>query len=239
MCVSYSRVKSKVLMDLRYISPYLIMLYIGICGFIVFLIILIISPFLKCGENLIDYCIVKESDESEEIYFENPIIYFNHMKNFEYKIYIEIFVIIPLFLIINFFEFLFQYLIIYHFNPNFILIRDNIYYFTKRLLLVLVNIDSFNNYISLPQFIILELSELISIIAFCIYLEIIELRFCGLNRNLKRNISIRAISENFILMEDKQDSKDDPKNNNYIVNGNDNESEIYLGNEYFFSKNTF
>ena len=239
MCVSYSRAKSKVLMDLRYISPYLIMLYIGICGFIVFLIILIISPFLKCGKNLIDYCIVKESDESEEIYFENPIIYFNHMKNFEYKIYIEIFVIIPLFLIINFFEFLFQYLIIYHFNPNFILIRDNIYYFTKRLLLVLVNIDSFNNYISLPQFIILELSELISIIAFCIYLEIIELRFCGLNRNLKRNISIRAISENFILMEDKQDSKDDPKNNNYIVNGNDNESEIYLGNEYFFSKNTF
>ena len=197
------------------------MLYIGICGFIVFLII------------------VKESDESEEIYFENPIIYFNHMKNFEYKIYIEIFVIIPLFLIINFFEFLFQYLIIYHFNPNFILIRDNIYYFTKRLLLVLVNIDSFNNYISLPQFIILELSELISIIAFCIYLEIIELRFCGLNRNLKRNISIRAISENFILMEDKQDSKDDPKNNNYIVNGNDYESEISLGNEYFFSKNTF
>ena len=85
----------------------------------------------------------------------------------------------------------------------------------------------------------MELSELISIIAFCIYLEIIELRFCGLNRNLKRNISIRAISENFILMEDKQDSKDDPKNNNYIVNGNDNESEIYLGNEYFFSKNTF
>ena len=42
------------------------------------------------------------------------------------------------------------------------------------------------------DFIISQSSEIFEFIAFLIYLEIIELRFCGLNKNTKKNIILRA-----------------------------------------------
>ena len=47
----------------------------------------------------------------------------------------------------------------------------------------------------MTQFIILELSEILSIIAFLIYLEIIELRFCGLDKSLKKNLVKKSEEE--------------------------------------------
>ena len=225
--LAYSRVKSKVLMDLRNVSPYLIVFFIGICGTIVEIIILIITSSVKCSGAIEKFCGIQESDNSTEIYLENVQIYFKHMANSENNIYIEIFIIIPLFLFLNFFQLIFDFLIIYHFNPNYILIRDNIYFFFFRLILVLVNIDSFQIYISLPQFIILELSELLSIIAFLIYFEIIELKFCGLNRNVKRNISMRAESENIFLLTSFYESEEKQEQNFPIMSDNESEINIY------------
>ena len=108
------------------------------------------------------------------------------------NIYIECFAVIPSFLVLNFVEFLCEILVIYRFNPNYVIIRDNIYYIVIRLLFVIFNYNNYNEYISLIQLIILEMAETIIIFGFCIYLEIIELRFCGLDKYLKRNIIKRA-----------------------------------------------
>ena len=48
---------------------------------------------------------------------------------------------------------------------------------------------------TLTQFIILEMTEIISILGYAVYLEIIELRFLGLDKDLKRNIIKRGIKE--------------------------------------------
>ena len=48
---------------------------------------------------------------------------------------------------------------------------------------------------TLAQFIILELTEILSILGYAIYLEIIELRFFGLDKDLKKNIIRRSFRE--------------------------------------------
>jgi len=218
MFLSYSRVKSKVLMDLRYLSPYLIICYIGIAGAILTLIILIFSSFLKCWDGIDDICLVKDLKNDTILYLDNAYIYFHNLGNSGYKMYIEIFLVIPFFLIINFLEFACEILVIYFFNPYFILLRDNIYYFGIRLVFIIFNYKDYQKYISLTQFLILELSELLSIFAFGIYLEIIELRFCGLDRYLKRNSIKRSEEEN-------NDNKD-----NKLITSMSSENEYYEEN---------
>ena len=48
---------------------------------------------------------------------------------------------------------------------------------------------------TLSQFIILEMAEILAIIGYAVYLEIIELRFFGLDEDLKRNIIKRGFRE--------------------------------------------
>ena len=189
--LSYSRVKAKVLMDLRYISPYMIIFYIGVCGTILILIFLIVLPFIECSESMKEvFCKIEGKDNSTK-YIDNPLYYIERMSE-NNNIYIECFAVIPSFLVLNFVEFLCEILVIYRFNPNYVIIRDNIYYIVIRLFFVIFNYNNYNEYISLIQLIILEMAETIIIFGFCIYLEIIELRFCGLDKYLKRNIIKRA-----------------------------------------------
>ena len=48
---SYSAVKFKFYIDEKYISPYLIIIFLGIIGFVLSLILLLISSFKSCGSN--------------------------------------------------------------------------------------------------------------------------------------------------------------------------------------------
>ena len=48
---------------------------------------------------------------------------------------------------------------------------------------------------TLTQFILLELAEILAIIGYAVYLEIIELRFCGLDKDIKKNIIKRGFRE--------------------------------------------
>ena len=54
------------------------------------------------------------------------------------------------------------------------------------------------------------MAELFSIIGIIFYLELIEFNFCGLNYNLKKNITIRSLDESYL---------------GNIINDDDNESE--------------
>ena len=140
--------------------------------------------------------------------------------------FIEIFLIIPLYLILMFFEFTCEIFVIYYFNPNYVLVRDNLYYIFIRLIFVLVNKEDYQNSISLSQFIILELSEFLSILAYGIYLEIIELRFAGLDRYLKRNIIKRAECEDNLKSLDIFDDFNDNRLNDNMLYDDENENNI-------------
>ena len=215
--LSYSRVRAKVLMDLKYLSRYQITFYIGICGTILIVICLIIFPFIECQGVMKQIYKVREESNNEDninapVYIDNILFYLNHMREPNREIYTEIFVIIPLFLILNLVEFICEISVIYHFNPNYILVRDNLYYVIMRLCFVVINYADFRKYLSLPQFFILEFVEIISIFAFCIYLEIIELRFLGLDYYLKRNIIQRSELNSFD--QDDNNSSEEAKLNN-------------------------
>ena len=224
---SFGRVLSKMLMDLKFISPYLIIFSTGIVGFFMNLISLIITTLSRCNSDneylLNKFCLV---DYNDNFYYDNFYKYFSELKeSANHKFYLEIFAITPLYLISNFLEFTCEIFTIYYLNPNYILIRDNLYYGASRLLLILCNINSFDERISLLQFIILELAEIFAIIGYLIYLEIIELRFSGLDENLKKNISMRAERDSLYQIETETSEEDDDDDDNDNDKGNDkNES---------------
>ena len=215
--LSYSRVKSKVLMDLRYLSPYLIVFYIGIFGSILIFIMLVLISIFKCSDGIADFCMIKDLNDEKILYIDNAIIYFRELGESGKRMYIEIFLVIPFYLIIKFFEFTCEILVIYYFNPNYVLVRDNLYYGIIRLIFIIVNNKTFEQDISLTQFIILETSEVLSIFAYGIYLEIIELRFCGLDRYLKRNIMIRSDEDKRLRSKDSNNESNDNKLMNSMV----------------------
>lgn len=169
------------------------------------------------------FCSVVDFDNPNYLYMDNVIIYFQALKESGYKMYIEIFLIIPLYLILKFLEFTCEIFVIYYFNPNYVLVRDNLYYGIIRLIFVLVNNEDYQDSISLTQFIILELSEFLSILAYGIYLEIIELRFCGLDRYLKRNLIKRAEKEKKLKSLDSFNELNDTRTPNAIPNDDEKE----------------
>ena len=200
--LSYARVKEKVLIDFYYLSPYKLIFYIGIFGFIITSIILGITTIFNCSEEtdyIKEHCyVIRIENNISKYYYDNIIAYFDELKysNSSYSFFLEVLLITPLFLIISFFEFACEILTIFYFNPNYVLVRDSIYYSISRLIFFLYNLNkNYKQYLTLSQFCILELSEIISILGYAVYLEIIELRFLGLDENLKRNIIKRGTLE--------------------------------------------
>ena len=216
---SFGCVVSKVLMDLTFISPYKIIILTGIIGLLLNSISLVITTSVECKTNnkiiLGDFCLSKYNGNK---YYDNINAYFSDLKN-EKQIYLEIFLVTPIYLIVCFLEFTCEIFIIYHLNPIYILIRDNLYYGTSRIISVLYNIDEYTIHITLSKCIILELAEIFAIFGYLIYLEIIELRCFGLDKDLKRNIILRGEVEalGFLMSEDDNDDEDDDIENNNIT----------------------
>ena len=94
---------------------------------------------------------------------------------------------------------------VYYFSPDYILI-----------ITILANIsENIKICISLRRFNIFLLLNIIQIFALLIYLEILELNFCGLNKNTKRNIHLRGESDSSF---DQRESISE--NNNIDININ-------------------
>ena len=165
---------------------------------------LIFGTKYKCEEPFYKFCNV-ESDEVK--YFDNLIIYFRKFKEKEAKeFYLEIFLLLPIFMIINVFELICEFLIIIHLNPIFVLIQNNFAYGISYLLFMIIpNYNNDNKINFLPQFFIIETAEITSIICYMIYLQIIELRFCGLDTYLDRNLLLLSNEESINSINDIDD----------------------------------
>ena len=196
--ISYGRVKAKVLMDFNFISPYGIIIFIGLIGTILVFIGIITANIFECkGEEEIikNYCLVFKDNT---YYFDNILIYFKELRDYSYnkEFFLEVIVITPFILIIYFIEVVCEILTILYLNPNFLLIRDNLYYSLTRIIFILLHLNkNYQKYITLSQFIILELTEIFALFGYLIYLEIIELRFWELDNDLKINIINRGNRE--------------------------------------------
>ncbi len=114
--------------------------------------------------------------------------------------------------------------VIYYLNPIFILITNNLCYSISGIVFYAFN----PNFIRFTSFILTEFTDIISLIGYCIYLEIIELNFCGLSNNLRRKIKDKGESEVNDIILGKIGNNDDL----FSLNNEEDESrkntEIYI-----------
>lgn len=213
----YSWVKSKYLIDKKTFSFYKILLFIGIIGIFIAIISYIISGLMPCniynnvtrddsGNYLIndelisfakDLCYLKDYNEEKKtltLYYDNFIILLKKYSAWTKNIKLEIFIAIPLYVIMLMIKNCSYIIMICYLEPYNILISDNFYYFLNRLIVYIIN-EADEEYLTVTQFILMELMEIIYIISNLIYIEILELKFCNLDYDLKKNIHERSITE--------------------------------------------
>ena len=205
---SYSTVSIKWLMDIKYIRLFKILLNVGIIGFVFALIELFIFSFIPCPK--------KENQDSVKkictFSYEGRDFYDNIISLFKLKadkyLYIYIFIIIPLFLISSFLDRFFELLIIENLDPFYLVPIDCSFYLILEIVDYSITFDKENIYRNL-KFACIILSNGLCILLYGIYLEIIELHFCELDRFLRRYIIKREIEDKkFILLEEINDDID-------------------------------
>ena len=241
----YCWIKSKYLIDIKSISPYKIFLSIGIIGFIFIIIFFSIFSFVPCKSfnNVIkinnefidmntnkplelykEYCSLKDYDENTYtlyLMYDSIKLISNEYSNTNIENMIEIFIIIPLYFLILFVNEISKMMMVRYTDPNNILIYRNIFYFMKRLINEIVN-QGDEKYITYLQFSFLQFGEIVSIISNMIYIEIIELKFCNFDFNLKKNIALRGRNDSMIIENENNNTNEHA----YPMINNDNKSEL-------------
>ena len=223
-------VKGKYLMDIKSFSPAKIFMTIGGFGFIFVIILFSIFTYIPCksfnniekiGDSYINLdtnktlelykecCHLKDYDENTKtlyLLYDSMKLISREYSNKERENMLEIFLIIPLlfiFLVIKEISFL---MMIKYTDANNILIAKNIYHFTKRLIAMIINKGD-EKYLKYLNFFILEFESLLTAISNMIYIEVLELRFCGLNYELKKNITMRSFKDLDAANESLDDSQ--------------------------------
>ena len=174
-----SQVIQKKLMDFYYISPYKILYVIGIISSIFTLIALIISSNVVCQETNRDQglCNIFDPNDKNTTFFDNFNIYIDNMNNKleidKTSFYLEIFLVYPLYSFSYFIKYLYEILVIFYLNPNFVLLSDNIFYGLRKIILLIRDPSNISTYLKLS-------GEIISFILYIFYLEIFEIECFGL-----------------------------------------------------------
>ena len=245
---SYINSKLKWYMDLKYFSTRKVLIYNGIMGTIVYTIVCIISTFIKCNpidtdknnnnnnKNFITK--ICKVNITNDYYFENFELYF-HIFDLS-GIWVEL-IVIFLHIISYFFYKYYLILIIKYLTPVHVIFSIPILYFFEKLIIIIqVIIEKINTneifdieessikyYII--NFILDFFGDILTFFGFLVYLEIIELNFCNLYYNLRKNIMKRGLYEIYEnentdtsfcndTTDDEEEDSDDSDNRSLIVN---------------------
>ena len=217
--LSFARVKSKVLMEYKYISPYKIIFMIGCFGFIVSFFILILTSIFNWKKKKKKQCKVKylnpNNKNKDKVYFDSFLAYFSNLKyqmnREKSQFLIEVIIVTPLIILIKFLQINFEILMIYYLNPIYILVYESLFY-----LFIGIISSSFILSFNTQNFLTI-LADIFSLLGYLIYVEVIELRFCGLNEKTKRILELKGKNEilfefkdlNPIFIEEDDDNDDD------------------------------
>ena len=129
---SYGMVKIKYLIDIKFIDTYLILMILGILGFLMSSILAIISTFIQCARNFgnhtEDFCKINFRNK---LYFDSFLDYFQSLKDSDHFLS-EIIFALPVFLIINALISLFNVLIIKELDPFYLIPIRSLFYLIYR-----------------------------------------------------------------------------------------------------------
>lgn len=187
---SYITISIKKIMDVKYVSITYILIIYGAFGAFFTLLFSSVVTFISCGKkndkiyDIYDY-ICQVVDENNDRYIENYRVYFSM------NIGIDLFYSL-LRGIANGLYYLFMLKYVQTLSPVFKSFRFPMMYFLqKSILLYHIKSDEPMKFLNARFFIDLS-SDFTAFICFLIYLEIIELHFCNLNKNLRKYIIMRA-----------------------------------------------
>ena len=207
---SYILTKIKWYMDIKYISITEILMYFGLFGTILYIIISVISLFRVCPKILVNNICIQGNDNETFFEFENFNFYYDELKGNPTTIIKEIIVSL-----IGSFAFLFEYifylLIVKNLSPIHKIFSVPLFFFFQKAFMAINTlcreqkffVDNSYEYI-LWKFILDTTGDIFSIFALMIFLEIIELNFCDFNYNTRRTISVRAMSDQFDIGKEKK-----------------------------------
>ena len=187
----------KYYMDLKYISEEKILILYGFLGGLLFLIYSIITSILHKKE---DECL---PHFDKTMFLENISQYFQIFgcKGFTKIELLKELLIIFIGSVCLFYKKYLFLLIIKYLTPVHIIFSYSIYNMFEKLLLMLntlINLGRFfkTNELTLKTKFILDISgDIVSILCYVIYLEVIEFHCCKLDYNIKNNIIMRSIKD--------------------------------------------
>ena len=195
----YAICKIKWLLDYKFVPTGVLYSIFSLVGMMVFLIASFISTYIKCVDKATLYdidliCSIQiETGNKIEYYFDN---YFYFIKKLWDKDSIETNILYIFLFILNLFlnalGLLYSFVNIKNLNPEYYQCSYQLLYF---IIFLIELIKAIINNDDIGVSVLRLLAETVSLISIMIYLEIIELKFYGLNNNLKKNIEKRSKTE--------------------------------------------
>ena len=188
---SYGTVKIKYLTDFKFIDIYIISVIIGILGFLISIISVIIFTYKHCDVkntdiHIEDICKLKNDNFN---YFDSLFIYFQSFTKSS-DFYFEILSVL-FFQVVNFFDFLFSLLIIKKLDPFYLIPSRCLYFLIYSTIKYFLAIPYTTKLLTI-KYLFDELSNIIAVICSLIYLEIIILNFCNYEKDVKERIIERG-----------------------------------------------
>jgi len=171
----------KGLMKYKFISPYKCNYMIGIINVPIIILMYFIISFTPLGND----------NKDNEYYYDNIFEFFKDIRNIDAIIAIKL---ISLPLVIGMFALLYIK-IIYDYSIFHMYIPFLIQYL----------IENITKDLNLFEIIFLISSFFVELIMILVFLEIVEINYCGLNKNLKRNIQSRGKIDSFLAIENDDD----------------------------------
>ena len=183
-------------------------------------------------------CLITKYDNDTKqlhFYYDNFISFINEYNennansiiNNESTIKIELLLVIPIYFIMNLVINISNIMIIRYLDPNIILLISNVVYFSEETIFYFIIIQGDYAYKTSIQFIFTELKQIFSLIGNIIYIELIELRFCKLDYDLRKNIKSRGERESILgpLYEGEEENENERDKNKYDLGLNDSLTE--------------
>ena len=211
----YCWLKMKYLMDIKSFYSYKIYLTIGSIGIIFEIILFSIFSFVPCktfnninerGDNYyyyneseplklyLEYCSLKDYDENKKtlyLFYDSIKLISKEYSNTDKNNMLEIFLLIPLLFLFYLIKQVSRLIIIRYLDPNNILIYRYFFYFSKNIIQIILN-EGDEQYMRHEKFVLIEIENFAGIISGLIYIEIIVLKFCKLDYELRKNIEKRG-----------------------------------------------
>ena len=199
---SYGMVKIKYLIDFKFMEIHKILMILGILGFFISMISVIVFNTISCGDNFNDVQDVCKAKTEDELYFDS-LFYFESLTGSNVNIYLEILYVFT-FQVVNSFQTLCNLLIIKKLDPFYLIPIDSIFFLIYCIIKFLLSIIYSKKLNS--KYIFNFSSNSLAVICSLIYMEIIILNFNEYEKNIRDNISERERFDSIIA-----NAEEDPK----------------------------